>query len=280
MLVEPELKQLQHMNHTSIRLCIFSVVTALHTMLSWMILLLIHKSWPLQIKSKRTGFFLDAVWERFQKSGWSFASDLDDAYIYVPVLKIVILKNKWCKGFHSPPPMSRPMPSWSPNSIHLPKKPSLIFYCWMQCYTACNIPLVCWDQLSWLTPSKLLLTPRLLSEEQTGMKIKAWCCAITAQQQPKQWCVINTVSATNSKCSPIWAATMINSIPACMELCKLDQIHRSIHSILCASLKLSQKDLKSEVIWGTEDQCQPIKDPEQPCLEVQSPCAHSTHQWH
>lgn len=89
-----------------------------------MILLLIHKSWPLQIKSKRTGlfFFLDTVWERFQKSGWAFASDLDDAYIYVPVLKIVILKNKWCKGFHSPPPMSRAMPSWSPNTVHLPKK--------------------------------------------------------------------------------------------------------------------------------------------------------------
>lgn len=93
-------------------------------MFSWMILLLIHKSWPLQIKSKRTVSFLDTFWERFPKSGRAFASDLDDAYIYVPVLKIVILKNKWCKGSHSPPPMSKPVPSWSPNSVHLPKKPS------------------------------------------------------------------------------------------------------------------------------------------------------------
>lgn len=193
-------------------------------MFSWMILLLIHKSWPLQIKSKRTVSFLDTFWERFPKSGRAFASDLDDAYIHVPVLKIVILKNKWCKGSHSPPPMSKPVPSWSPNSVHLPKK-TLIFYCWIQCY------MVCRDQLSRLTPFKLLLTPRLLNEEQTEKKIEAWCCAITAQQQTKQRCVINTVSATDSKCSPIWAATMINSIPACMELCKLDQIHRG--AILC-----------------------------------------------
>lgn len=41
-----------------------------------------------------------------------------------------------------------------------------------------------------------------------------WCCASTAQQQPKQWCVISSLSVRNPKHSALWAAVeKSNSIP-------------------------------------------------------------------
>ena len=79
-----------------------------------------------------------------------------------------------------------------------------------------NIPLVSWGQLSQLCPLTTSCAPpapcwRGGVRSRKGLVL----CVSTTQQQLKHPCIINTVSSTNPKHSPI-PATMkkINSIPA------------------------------------------------------------------
>jgi len=65
------------------------------------------------------------------------------------------------------------------------------------------------------SPPSLLPIPGLLAAGQSEEQRRPWPCAITAQQQLKDWCVINTALVTNLKHSTIRAAMKkINSIPA------------------------------------------------------------------
>lgn len=100
--------------------------------------------------------------------------------------------NKGCKANHSPPPTGGVVPPVS-----------------KQQHPVCSQGLgvrggCCWVFYGMECPSG--------SSEQGKGNPQHW--AGTAQQQPKHWWVISTISATNSKHGTIWTtAKKINSIP-------------------------------------------------------------------
>ena len=67
-----------------------------------------------------------------------------------------------------------------------------------------------------LSPPSLLPIPTLLAfGRRSGLERQPWCCASTAWQKPKHWCVVNTAVAANAKLSTTWdAVRKTNSILA------------------------------------------------------------------
>ena len=57
-----------------------------------------------------------------------------------------------------------------------------------------------------VSPPRILPTPSLLGERGGMLERQPCCCASTAQQQPKHWCVSNIFLATNTKHSTMRAA--------------------------------------------------------------------------
>lgn len=81
------------------------------------------------------------------------------------------------------------------------------FYHSAWCYMIWNSPLASSSWLSWPCPIPIsCLSTAYLLWEQSRKKRKPWPCARSVQQQPKHWCVINTVLATNLKHSSLWNA--------------------------------------------------------------------------
>lgn len=65
-----------------------------------------------------------------------------------------------------------------------------------------------------MSPPSLFFTPAYSLQEWSGKKWKLWHRASSLQQQPKLQRVSNTIVATNSKHSAIWAPMKkVNSIP-------------------------------------------------------------------
>ena len=73
----------------------------------------------------------------------------------------------------------------------------LSFYCWACCYMVRDILVVSWGRLSWPRPLPASCPPP--GYWLFGKERQPWCCASTGQQQPKVWCVINTILATDAK---------------------------------------------------------------------------------
>lgn len=114
---------------------------------------------------------------------------------------------------------------WTVADLEHLETPNLPRFCWWaRHYVASNIPLSGSGQLSYLCPLPASFIPlAYLLGEQSGKVRKPWYCGSTDQQQPKHWCVINSLLITNWKHSRIWAAAEeINSIPdrASRKICR------------------------------------------------------------
>lgn len=113
-------------------------------------------------------------------------------------------KNKWCKGGHSPPPKSRPMPSQSLSSVHLGRQnfpsPSFltpVLLLGMTLY-GMDYPFVqVGSSVPAVPPPSLSPSLSQFSGGTQSRKQRPECCASAVQQQLKQRCVINTSVATN-----------------------------------------------------------------------------------
>lgn len=131
---------------------------------------------------------------------------------------------KLVTSFHKqadPQTVCEQQPLWKP-ALATPfffRYPS--FYCWAWCYMVRNTPLANSGYLSHLCPlpvycphlACLLIRWAGMMTDRVGEAKMPWYR--TVQQQPRHWCFISTVLATNPKHSAIWTAMKnVNSSPA------------------------------------------------------------------
>ena len=109
----------------------------------------------------------------------------------------------FCKQTDTQPVSEQWLPCKTAFSPTLFLYPS--FYCQAWRYMVWNIPLANSGQLSWLRPFPVSCLPlAYILQGAEWEKRKLWHWASPVQQQPKLWCVINTVLVTNLKYSTIW----------------------------------------------------------------------------
>lgn len=99
-------------------------------------------------------------------------------------------RNKWCKVNYSLSSLSRSVLSQlrAVTTSHTNHSPLHDFYGWAQGFIAWSIPSVNSGQLSWM-PFFPVCARSQLPAGAEWEKDKFWCCASTAQQLLKCWCV-------------------------------------------------------------------------------------------